>query len=152
MHVTKSPNDWVSIPKPALINPAFGEGRQSPLNIENLISCRQRTSSASVGRANITVHRDSDGIGRGLWWCRHHIVTAPRQRIKDVRRDTRFDGNFIRLPLMMQTRRADCLVDRHLEIDCVHNHLQYRRNNTAAAGGAGDKDRPAVLQHDGRSH
>src|SRR5262245_63058639 len=114
MHVTKSPNDWVSIPKPALI--AFGEGRQSPLNIENLISCRQRTSSASVGRANITVHPDSDGIGRGLWWCRHHIVTAPRQRIKDVRRDTRFDGNFIRLPLTMHTRRADPSPARHSPI------------------------------------
>ncbi len=53
---------------------------------------------------------------------------------------------------MVHPRRRDRLGDRLLEVDRVHQHLQHRRDDAAAAGRAGDENGRPVLEHDGRRH
>ena len=53
---------------------------------------------------------------------------------------------------MVEARLGDRVRDRELAVDDVDDHLQHRGDDAAAAGGAGDEKRLAVLEHDGRRH
>src|SRR5690348_16512605 len=116
------------------------------------IPCRQGTARAPVGRADITLRGYCYRIRRREWRRRHDGVAAFCQRIEHVRRKARLDIDFVGLPLMMQARRADRLVDRQMKVDRIHDDLEHRADDAAAAGRAGDEKRLAVLEHDGWSH
>ena len=52
----------------------------------------------------------------------------------------------------MKPRLVDRLLDIHLEIDHIHDHLQHRVDDRPAAGTSGRKRDFAILQHDRGSH
>ena len=64
--------------------------RELRLGKRSSISRRQRAARAPVGRANVTVRCDFNGIGRCLRRCWHNLVATPRQSLEHVRRESRF--------------------------------------------------------------
>src|SRR5665213_4627092 len=89
------------------------------LMIRPSIPSGQCTAGAAVGSADIALRCNLDGIRRSARRARHYIVPARLQGGNLIGRKAGFDRYLVRLPLMMQARRLDRLVDRHVEIDDV---------------------------------
>ena len=53
---------------------------------------------------------------------------------------------------MMKARRIDSVLNVHVEVDHIQQHLQHRRNDTRPARRTQHQERLAVAHHDGRSH
>ena len=78
-------------------------------------------------------------------------VAAPLQIKPEVVRQRHVVKHQVRLPLVMQPRRRQRLLQRR-PVQCREHHLQHGRDDARAAGGAERQHGPAVAQHDGGRH
>ena len=74
------------------------------------------------------------------------------KRLDQVGGESALEHDLVGQPLAMQPRRCHRGGDRQSPVDHVTDHLQYRRDDAAAAGRAGDKERSSLLEQDGRRH
>ncbi len=63
-----------------------------------------------------------------------------------------FEVQFVGLPLMVEARRIDGVLDIHVEVDHVEQYLQHRRDDPRTSWRAENHERLAVAHHDGGRH